>query len=456
MAALNASGFDAEADSPNNHPLRRAVREELAKREIPSREAIRAFIKQHQRKNDVEDLTQYISFALATAGPPDFGFKTRDVEIPPEAAALREFAPLLAAFYKEAGIEDLWTQAQPAIDHYIARYHQPVLNTVLEANSYLRNVQEESYMGRRFQIYIELLAPPNQVQTRSYGNEYYVVVTPSQQIRIDEIRHSYLFFLLDPLTTRSAEVLNRKRGLIDHAQRAPALAEMYKEDFLLLATASAVKAVEARLLRRPEMVAAALEQGFILAPYFWEQLPAYEQQEASMRFYYPELAKLIDLRKEDARLSKVEFASRTPARVVTPAAPSEPVPTGAEKTLEAAERAYAGREMARAREAFMQVLRETGDPPLQARAFYGLARIAVLEKNPELAERLFLRTIQSSPDPQVKAWTHVYLGRLADAAGEREQAVQHYQDALKVDGASEGARRAAEQGVQQSFSKQER
>ena len=49
----------------------------------------------------------------------------------------------------------------------------------------------------------------------------------------------------------------------------------------------------------------------------------------------------------------------------------------------------------------------------------------------------------------------MYLGRLADAAGEREQAVGHYKDALAAEGASEAARRAAEQGIQPN-SKQEK
>jgi hypothetical protein len=73
-----------------------------------------------------------------------------------------------------------------------------------------------------------------------------------------------------------------------------------------------------------------------------------------------------------------------------------------------------------------------------------------------MAERLFQKTLESSPDAQVKAWAHVYLGRLADAAGERDQAVRHYQDALAVESASEGARQAAQQGIQQTFKRQQK
>jgi tetratricopeptide (TPR) repeat protein len=90
---------------------------------------------------------------------------------------------------------------------------------------------------------------------------------------------------------------------------------------------------------------------------------------------------------------------------------------------------------------------------LQAKAYYGLGRIAALEKDPELAEKLFQRTLETSPDPQVKAYSLLYLGRLADLAGEREQASRYYQGALAVEGAPAGARKAAEQGLKESFKK---
>jgi tetratricopeptide (TPR) repeat protein len=455
MAAINAAGYDADLQSPNNHPLRDAVRAELAKRKIPSLNDLKDFFREHRRRSDTAELSQYISFAMAVDGPPEFHFKARSVEIPPDAAALSGLARLLSNFYAEAGIEELWNRSQPSFDQYIERYHEQVARAVLQVNAYLRNDTGVNYLGRHFQIYIDLLAAPNQVHTRGYGSEYYVVVTPSPAPRIGDIRHAYLTFLLDPLATRSTEVLERKKGLIDHAQRAEALSGFYKNDFLSLTTASLVKAVEARLDRKPQLVTEALKQGFILTPFFAEQLPLFEKQESAMRFYYPEMVKSIDLKKEDARLSTVEFASEAPVRMVqapAPAAP-EPVLTGAAKTLEEAERLYTSRDLEKARQAFTDALQQTEDKALHARSWYGLPRIAALEKHPELAERLFQKTLESSPEPPVKAWTLVYLGRLSDAAGERDQAAQHYRNALAVQGASDAARRAAEQGVQQSFKK---
>ena len=69
---------------------------------------------------------------------------------------------------------------------------------MLEANAYLRNATS-GFRDRRFQIYVDLLGAPNQIQTRSYKERYFVVVTPSPEPQIDQVRHAYLHYLLDPL-----------------------------------------------------------------------------------------------------------------------------------------------------------------------------------------------------------------------------------------------------------------
>jgi tetratricopeptide (TPR) repeat protein len=449
MAAINAAGYDADLASPTNHPLRKAIREELAKRNIPSLAGIKDFVERHKRPNDTAELGQYISFALSCSGPPNFEFKQRDVDIPPDVSVMTGLSPLLAAFYKEAAIEELWKRSQRAIDQYVDRYHQPVTDAVLQVNSYLRQATS-GVTGRRFQVFIELQAAPNQIQTRSYGNEYTIVITPSTEIRAFDVRHGYLHYSLDYLATRSREILERKKPLVDHALRSKALDESYKEDFLLLASESLIKAVEARLDKRPEMAQAALRQGFILTPYFSEQLPVYEKQDAAMLLYFKEMAAAIDLRKEDARLAPVTFDRDAPTRTVKTAVVEEPVTTltGAAKTLDEAEKRYTARELDKAKELYLAVLQETDQKPAHAAAYYGLARVATLQRDPETAERLFQKTLELEPEAQVKAWALVYLGQLELAAGEKQQAGKYFQQALQVQGASDLALQKAHQGIQ--------
>jgi tetratricopeptide (TPR) repeat protein len=144
----------------------------------------------------------------------------------------------------------------------------------------------------------------------------------------------------------------------------------------------------------------------------------------------------------------VEFAASTrvrKAKTVPVAPPPEPV--GAYKTVEEAETLYEKRELDKARAAYSRVLQETDEKPLHAKSYYGLARIAILQKDPELAERLFQKALESSPEPYVKAWVLVYLGKLAYASGDRPEAQKHFKEALTIPGASRAARGEAEKGL---------
>jgi tetratricopeptide (TPR) repeat protein len=202
------------------------------------------------------------------------------------------------------------------------------------------------------------------------------------------------------------------------------------------------------------MVDEALREGYILTPYFAEQLPLYEKQQQSMRIYFPDMVNAIDLRKEERRIQNVQFAAQAHVRKAKGiAAAPPPELSGARKTLEDAENLYDHRDLDKAKQAYTRLLQETEEAPLHASSYYGLARIAVLQRDPELAERLFQKAVESSPEPQVRAWSEVYLGRLSDAAGERAEAMKHYQEALAVEGGSAMARDAAQKGLQHSFQK---
>jgi tetratricopeptide (TPR) repeat protein len=448
MAAINAAGYKADLASPNNHGIRDAIQKEIAKREIPSLPALKDFFEKHRKRTDAQELSQYISFALSCTGPPAFDFAMRDVEVPPDVTGLRDLSKLLAAFYKEANIENLWQRAQPSIEQYIGRYQDPVINSVLQVNAYMRQMTS-GFKNRRFQIFIELQAAPNQIQTRSYSDNYTIVITPSPEPRIFDVRHAYLHYLLDPLATRNQEILNRKKSLVDHAMRAQGLGDAYKEDFLLLVTESLIKVVESRLDHKPAMVQDAFREGYILAPYFAEAMPVYEKQESSMYLYYTEMMQAIDLVKEDRRLTGVEFNKTSAERPVVKTPPAPPAsPTGAAKTLQEAEQTYSSRELEKSKKLFLKVLEETEQKSVHASAYYGLARIALIEKDLDTAERLFRKSLDSEPDAFDKAWDLVYLGRLSIGAGDRDQAIKYFESALKLEGATDKARQEAKAGLE--------
>ena len=455
LAAINAAGYDADLDSNANSPIRKQLRDVIGAKHLESVDALKKFFATHKQANQIAELNQYISFALTLDGPPDFQSRMKPEEIPLDVRPMAGLDHLMANFYREAEIEGLWKQAQPAYEQLIAAYHAPVSKALLEANAYVRN-PTSGFRGRRFQIYIDLLGAPNQIQTRSYKDDYFVVVTPSPELQVDQIRHAYLHYLLDPLALRYFEQLNRLKGLADFANPAPALETAYKDDFVLLATECLIKAVESRLAHgaadRQALVDQALREGFVLTPAMADGLAVYEKQDESLRLYYLDLVGQIDLDREDKRLEKVKF-SRDAAVKKAPPAPPPPAPaiTGTAKTLEEAEELYAKRDLPRARESFLKVLQVPGETTLHARAYYGLARIAALEKDPELAEKLFQKTLELSPDKDTESWAYLYLGRLADAAGDSGQAEKNYRAALAIEGAPASVKSAATKELAQPF-----
>jgi tetratricopeptide (TPR) repeat protein len=420
------------------------LRDYLSKQKIEVLPELKKYYQKHMQKNGLQDLSEYISYALSVTGPPGFAWRTRDVDIPPDALALAEFTPLLIDFYRQTNLEELWNRAQPAYDKELERYHSPLLAMTTLVGGYLR-VPANGYLGRRFQVYIDLLAAPEQVQTRNYGDDALVIVTPSDKVPVFDIRHAYLHFEIDPIAIKYGIELEQKRSLLDFVQTAPIEAG-FKNDFVLLANESLIKAVESRLDKNPAEVNQAARQGYVVTPFFAEQLPVFEKQEQGMRFYFEEMVNAIDLKKEDTRIGAIRFDAAPLVRVAKQIAVEAPPPvlSPSAATLEKAEGLYLKRSLDDAKQLYLKSLEQQGSAAEHAQAWYGLARISVLQNQPDAAIKLFEKTLGASPDGQTKAWTLVYLARLAKAGGDPDRAVKFYQDAIGVEGASEQALKAAQ------------
>jgi len=453
LAAINAAGYDAGMDSPLNarYRIRSQVRDALAKEKIGCLEELKVFYREHKKGSPTTDLSQYISFALLSGGPPTFELPAGAV--PADVESLRGFSDLLARFYKEAHLDDLWRRSQPAYTTAIAEYQDAVIGTIFEANGYLRN--PSGYLGRRFLIYLDLLAAPDQVQVRNYRDDFFVVITPSSTPVIGEIRDAYLAYLLDPLTFKYSEVIKSKKPLQKYAENAPALDLAYKDDFSLLITKCLIKAIDSRLLhqgaeKRQEFVNEAMREGFVLTAAFADLLPAYEKQPEAMRLYYPDLVSAVDIKKEEKRLKNVDFVESLPPRIIAPPAKIEIGP--AEETLEQAEGLLGQNDRDGARKLFKKVFQQTTEKSKQARAYYGLALIDLQEKHWDEALDLFQRTVDANPNSVMSAWSHYYLGQLALKAGDSEKAAAQFKLTLATASASAKAREAAEKALQSSSS----
>ena len=106
----------------------------------------------------------------------------------------------------------IWSQVQKQYDAAVARYTDAVRQSFVQTEAYMR-LPSGGYLGRTYAIYIDLMGAPEQVHARIYGLNYYLVVTPSEDLKLDEIRFQYLHFLLDPLAAKYGAEIDQKSML---------------------------------------------------------------------------------------------------------------------------------------------------------------------------------------------------------------------------------------------------
>lgn len=445
LSALHAAGYEPGQARQAMPPVRARLLEDLARVQGPATDALREFYRTHRRSDPGANLSRYVSFALVVEGPPSFEYKMPRIQLPPDVLELEGLNERLRDFSAEAKLDTLWQKYQPRYEEEIARLQPPIANALLLTEAYLR-LPPPSFAGRQYRIYFDLLLEPNLTFARNYGDDYFLVLSPATDQPLDEIRHAYLHFLLDPIAGKYSSLIATKKELYPVALRAQLLPEDFRSDFTLFTTECLIKAAEIRLqrltaTRAAEIVDAAEKQGFVLTRYFYDALAQFEQVEPSIKLYFPELIQPINVASELARLEQVEFAQRA-------ATLAQPVTT-LEALLRDAENAIAAGDYARARQSFRVVLERYGAD--QPRALYGLAVVAGLERDWALAKQYFLRTLEKAQDPVVLAWSHVYLGRIYDVEGNRALAMGEYEEALRTGAPSPEVQQAARRGLEKPF-----
>lgn len=450
LAARVAAGEDMAYSSATGQEGRRFASDYLGRKQIPVKAELRAFFAETQpHASSAGMLSDCVSLGLLLGSPPNYKPTAPESSLPPDARKLAPVVPLLKSLYDQASLADLWAQMQPWIQGEIDR-QSPVVRRAIElSDAYLR-FPGGTYLGRTYAIIISPLGPPEQVQARIYGQNYYVVVTPSRDIKAQEIRHQYLHFLLDPLAYKYAKEIEQKSELKSSFRTAALLPADFKEDFGLFMVESLIYAVELRLDRRPEKEAnarieALVSQGFILVPYYYSALLAYEKQESSMSLFLKEAIEKIDIAQERLRASKVPFASQPAPAGGQP----KPALSPEEALLNRADNLIAEGNYLEARTAYREVLDTLN--ARSERALFGLAVVSSNTRKPGLAEDYFRRTLEAAQDLRIVTWTHIYLGRIYDLQTDRRRALEEYQAAALTATSFPDAYRAVQDGLDRPF-----
>ena len=485
-AALNVCGYDEGLDesAPVRKRIRAEINDALAKSEDArnKRDKVCLYIAQHRMTGSNRDVAQYISLALYLTPPPELEVSEDLAEMPPDSTQVVEIVPLLKDFVAAVDLHGIWLATHHIYDEEADRLHDPLTKMIVGTNLYLK-MPASTYVGRRFVVVFEPQFSPHMVNARIYGTDYVVVVSPVDgQIRMNDVRHVYLHYMIEPLLLARANAVDRMQPILKEVREAP-LEFRYRSDTVPLTIECLIKAIEARTMDtgvpeykipagvdrselpryehdmqvyqqkvdavRVKTVNHDMTQGFVLTQYFYEQLIQFEKDPASLTDSIGEMVYSMDVDQQVHRARQIEYDKEADGDVLTRSKPRKL--TGldlAEARLAAGDTATAG---AMAREA-LAVRGDTLDTVADsARANFILARVAIMTGHPEDAINDFQKTLSTSKDPRLVSWSHIYLGRMLDLDCKRDEAVSEYKEALESRDGQQDTRVAAERGEKTAY-----
>ena len=453
LTAINTCGYDQELNSSD--PLRAQIRSEVAKAVANTAGAqdvvapMCGFYRQHQASDSSRDLSQYVSLALYQEEAPAFTLKVKQAELPPDAGAVADIVPLMSAFYQKIGLHSIWERHRARYTELTEIFHDPLAKMTFDTEIYLK-LPSTGYLGRQFTVYLDAMGAPGQTNARNYAADYYVVISPtsSTAIKMQQIRHTYLHYLLDPLAMKNGSSFKRLEPLLDDVKLAP-MDAAFKSNISLLVTECLVRAIEERLTKiseaeRARSIDEADKEGYVLTRYFYDALVKFEKDPASMRNAYADLVGSIDAGKEMKRASLIQFSGEAAPELLHLAGRRN------EHLLLNAERRLAAGDPETAEKLAQQALDEQEED--SGRALFILAEVATANRDLDGARTYFERALKNAHEPKVIAWSHIYLGRIFDLKEDRFAAMDQYRAALTAaGGALPEAKLAAQKGLDQPY-----
>ena len=452
-AALNACGYDVGLE--DSLPIRASVRAQVkaitdaSPAAARARDAVCQFWKEHETPDAPGQAAPYVSLGLELGPPPLFATVLPEADLPPDAAYILGVVPLLQRFYQAAALHGLWVKYQPQYDSLVHQFHDQLADAITQNDLYLK-LPFSNYAGRHFVVYLEPLLAPGQVNSRNYADSYFVVVAPGQDglLKVPAIRHTYLHYVLDPLSLTHGAGLKRLEPILLDLHGAP-LSKQFKNDISLLVNESLIRAIEIRTTiprsaekERAASVQRSVEEGFVFTHYFYEALAGFEKESTGINDAYGNLLHDIDLEHERKRARDTTFAAQASPEVISP---DKVFSVG--NLLNAAEQKLAHGDAAGARDLAQQALEHNSGGDETGRAAFILARAATLSGDMQAASAGFQQAVQSLHDSRLLAWSHIYLGRIFDIQEQREAAVAEYRAALAAGDPAADTKSAAEMGL---------
>jgi tetratricopeptide (TPR) repeat protein len=496
-AALNTCGYDEGLEQSD--PIRKHIRDEINQALAQSedarskRDALCLYIAQHRMTGTERDIAQYISLSLYLTAPPELEITADLTEMPPDATQVAEIVPVLRAFVASVDLHGIWLAAHHSYDEAADKIHDSLSKMIVNTNIYLK-MPAATYSGSRFIVVIEPQFSPAMVNARIYGTDYVVVVSPvNGTVRLNDVRHTYLHYLIDPLLYARTNAIDREQPILKEIRDAP-LEFRTRSDTVPLTIECLIKAIEARTMdtgipeykipagvdrsqlpvyehqrelyqqkvdaARWAQVGHDMRQGYVLTQYFYEQLLQFEKDPASLKDTIGEMVYSMDVDQQVHRARQIEFDKQADEDVLQQSKPH------ALAGLDLAEAKLAAGDVETARAMAQKVLASQADSIAAtadaARAHFIMARVDLMSVHPNESEdqvgktmddavSQFQKTIETSKDQRLLSWSHIYLGRMLDLECKRDEAVAEYKEAMDTRDGQLDTRLAAERGLKAAY-----
>ena len=508
-AALNSCGYDNGLES--SLPVRAEIRAELtsAVNADPAaraaQDALCSYIHAHQVPG-ARNLAQYVSLALFLSPPPELALSVGEGDLPPDSQNVIGMVPLLRDFARQTQLHSIFLHHRAQYEAAVEQVHDSVTRMLLETNVYLHQ-PVSSYDGRRFLVLLEPMLSPQAVNARIYGTDYYIAVSPAKVddpsinktspgsrvsvsdhaagLQMDQVRRMYLLYNVDPIIYARAGATNRLLPILKTVSDAP-IDFTYKSDIVALTTECLIKAIEARTMDvgfakpakpgavkarteidaynqalidydkkaeavRRRQVLLDMESGWVLTGSFYDKLAIQDREGVSLKESIGEMVYGMDVPAEVSVAKKIPFFAPDSTNLVAGAGITHArSPRHSLSSMDQAELKLQKGDRMGAEEL---AEKELAASPGSGDALYILARVKLMEGDPQAAYDRFTQVVASSRDPRTVGWSHVYLGRLYDTQQQssRAKAVSEYRAALNTPGIQPDVRAAALAGIQKPF-----
>jgi len=310
FAFLNLAGYDDENNKEGMHPVRKLVREQVAKlTPAPLQKRIRSFYKDHPVDSPY---SAYAVVATATSGPPEFKFSPSWSEIANQAPFrdIQEMPSLLREFYAAIPIDKVYERVRNDYESAISAQRAAIVREVSRVMEYCRVGGVSELVGegevKKAVVIPNLLESYERATSFVWEDTFISLQGPQPHPGYNP--HEFVHSITNPLSydPKYRNQRERAQGLLVTARRMPEAAsdaenlEKYFDENLVRAIS--LKYLDTGDAARAERLRAKMLEeyrtGYILERFFYEQLSGYEKSGQSLRLYYPQMLARLDPEQE--------------------------------------------------------------------------------------------------------------------------------------------------------------